>query len=62
MSQGAIRVLLQAYRTEPTTKKWKTEKLKSKKTDMFKSNSKQSGESMQSVQKKKRKAVLPEYN
>jgi len=25
------------YRTEPTNKKWKTEKLKSKKTDMLRS-------------------------
>jgi len=34
------------YRTQPTTKKCQTEKLKSKKTDMLRSNSKQSGESM----------------
>jgi len=31
---------------EPTTKKCKTEKLKSKKTDMLRSNSKRCGESM----------------
>ena len=31
-------------RTEPTTKKWKTEKLKSQKTDMLRSFSKQSRE------------------
>ena len=34
------------YRTEPTTKKCKTEKNYKVKTDMLKSNSKQSGESM----------------
>jgi len=34
------------YRTEPTTKKWKTEKVKIKKTDMLRSINKQSGESM----------------
>jgi len=34
------------YRTEPTTKKWKTEKVKSKKTDMLRSINKQSGEFM----------------
>jgi len=38
------------YRTEPTTKKCKTEKLK---TDMLRSSSKQSGESVESVLKKK---------
>jgi len=32
-------------RTEPTAQKWKTEKLKSTKTDMLRSISKQSGES-----------------
>jgi len=31
---------------EPTTKKWKTEKVK---TDMLRSNGKQSGESVESV-------------
>jgi len=42
-----------------TTKKWKTEKkLKSKKTNMLRCNSKQSGESGQSVLKKKRKATV----
>ena len=45
------------YRTKPTTKKCKTEKLKSK-TGMLKSNSKQSGESVESVLKKKRKATV----
>ena len=44
------------YRTKPTTKKWKTEKVK--KTDMLRNSSKQSGESMQSVPKKKRKATV----
>ena len=43
------------YRTEPTTKKWKTAKLKSKKTDVL---SKQSGKSVESVQEKKRKAAV----
>jgi len=36
------------YLTKPTTKKWKTEKLKSKKTDMLRSIGKQSGESVES--------------
>ena len=44
-------------RTEPTTKKWKTEKLKSKKTDMLRSIGKESEESAQSVLEKKMKAV-----
>jgi len=43
---------------EPTTKKWKTEKLKSNKTAMLRSIGKQSGESMQSVLEKKRKATV----
>jgi len=44
------------YLTEPKTKKWKTEKkLKSKKTDMLRSIGKQSGESVESVRKKKRR-------
>ena len=44
------------YRTEPTTEKWKTEKLKIKKTNMLRSIGKQSGESgEESVPKKKRK-------
>jgi len=30
-------ILSLIYRTEPTTKEWKTEKLKSKKTDMLRS-------------------------
>jgi len=46
-------------RTEPTTKKWKTEKkLKSNKTDMLRSIGKQSGESVESVLEKKRKAAV----
>ena len=44
------------YSTEPTTKKWRTEK--QKKTDMIRSIGKQSGESMESVQKKERKATV----
>jgi len=40
------------YHREPTTKMWKTEKLKSKKTDMLRSISKQLVESMESVLKK----------
>jgi len=43
---------------EPTTKKWKTEKLKSEKTDMLRSIGKQTGESAESVLKKKRKATV----
>jgi len=46
------------YRTETTTKKCKTEKLKSKKMDMLRSIGKQSGESVESVPKKKRKATV----
>jgi len=46
------------YRTEPTTKNGKTEKLKSKKTDMFRGIGKQSGESGESVLKKKKKATV----
>ena len=49
---------LSLYRTEPTTEKWKTEKLKSKKTDMVRSISKQSEESVESVMKKDRKATV----
>ena len=44
------------YRTEPTTKKCKTEKLKKVNMDMLRSNSKQTGEYMELVLKKKRKA------
>jgi len=44
------------YRTEPTTKKCKTEKLKKVNMDMLRSNSKQTGEYMESVLNKKRKA------
>jgi len=39
-------------------KKWKREKLKSKKTDMLRSIGKQSRESVESVRKKKRKATV----
>ena len=39
---------LRIYRTEPTTKKWKTDKLKSKKTDMLKSIGKHCGVSVES--------------
>jgi len=39
------------------SKKWKTEKLESKKTAMLRSIGKQSGESEESVLKKKRKAT-----
>jgi len=46
------------YRTDPTTKTWKTEKLESKKTDMLRSVGEQSGESVESVLKKKRKAAV----
>jgi len=56
-AQKLTRVSL-IYRTEPTTKKWTTEKLKSKKTDMRRSNGKQSGESVESIMKKKRKATM----
>jgi len=38
----------------PATKKWKTEKVK---TDMLRSIGEQSGESVESVLKKKKKAV-----
>jgi len=45
------------YRTEPTIKKWekKNEKVK---TDKLRSIGKQSGESVESVRKKKRKAAV----
>jgi len=46
------------YRTESTTKKWRTEKLKTERTDMLRSIGKQSGESVESVRKKKRKATV----
>jgi len=47
------------YRKEPKTfKKWKKEKLQGKKTDMLKSIGKQSGESAESVRKKKTKATV----
>jgi len=42
---------------EPKTKKWKKEELKAK-TDMLRSISKQSRESVQSVLKKNRKATV----
>ena len=43
------------YSTEPTTKKWRIGRLKSKKTDMLRSRliGKQSVESVESVRKKK---------
>jgi len=56
-AQKLTRVNL-VYRTEPTTKKWKAEQLKIKKTDMRRSIGKQSGESVESVAKKKRKATV----
>jgi len=49
------------YRTEPTTKKWDNRKTKKiKKMDMLKSRpiGKQSGESEESVRKKKRKVTV----
>jgi len=46
------------YHTEPKTKKWKTEKTKKQRTDMTRSIGKQSGESVESVRKKKRKAMM----
>jgi len=46
------------YCTVTTAKKWKREKLKStKKTDMLRSISKQSGKSVESILKTKRKAT-----
>jgi len=42
---------------EPTTKKCKTEKLKSKKTDMLRSIGKQSGESVKSVLRQRKATV-----
>ena len=46
------------YNTEPTTKMWRTGKLKTKKTDMLRSIGKQSREFVKSVRKKKRKATV----
>ena len=46
------------YSTEPETKRWRTAKTKKYKTDMLRSIRKQSGESAQSVMKKKRKATV----
>jgi len=43
------------YHTEPTTKKWKTEIVK---TAMLRSIAKQSGESVESVLKKKKKFLM----
>jgi len=43
------------YSVETTAKKWRTEKLK---TDVLENIGKQSGESMESVRKKKRKATV----
>jgi len=45
------------YRTKSTTKKWKNRKKKLKR-DMLRSIGKQSGESMQSVRKRKKKATV----
>jgi len=42
---------------EPKTKKWKSDKLKRKKPDVPRSVGKQPGESVESVPKKKRKAI-----
>ena len=58
--RDAILTALLIYRTESTTKKWKTEK--TKKTDMLRSISKQSGESVESVLKKNRKATQGRIN
>jgi len=46
------------YRIEPTTKSVKRKKLKSKKTDMLRSIGKQSGESVESILKKKITATV----
>ena len=47
------------YCTKPTTKKWKNRKSKkNKETDMLTSIGKQSGLSVESVLKKKRKATV----
>jgi len=46
------------YCTEPNSRSGKTGKLKSKNTDMLRSISKQSGESVESVPEKKRKATV----
>jgi len=43
---------------EPTIKKGKTEKLKSKKMDMLRSIGKHSGKSVESVPKKKWKSIV----
>jgi len=48
------------YRVEQTTKKWNTEKVESKKTDMLRSIGKQSGESVSSVLKKTRSSAIAE--
>jgi len=53
-AQKLTRVSL-IYRTEPTTEKWKIEKLK---TDMLKSIGKQPGKLVESVLEKKRKAEV----
>jgi len=50
-----VKAIYSYDRTEPRTKKWKTEKLESRKTDMLRSIGKQSGESVESVLKKKGK-------
>ena len=46
------------YRTEPKTKKWKKVNTKVKKTNRLRGIGKQSGESVESVLKKKRKATV----
>jgi len=51
-------IQLNLYRTEPTTKSGKAEKLKGKKTTMIISIGKQSRESVESALKKKRKAMV----
>jgi len=55
-SQKLTRVSL-IYLKELTTKRWNTEKLKSKKTGMLRSIGKQFGESVESVLKKKKEAT-----
>jgi len=57
-AQKLTRVSL-IYRTEPTTKKWrKQEKNKKVQTDMLRSTGNQSGETVESVMKKKKKATV----
>ena len=56
-NQKLTRVSL-IYRTEPTSKKWKNRKKLQVKMHMLRSIGKQSGESVQSVLTKKRKAMV----